>query len=41
MPFLELKFGGDLNMHRLDHGQGVLDDQYRTPLRRCGYKGRL
>jgi hypothetical protein len=41
MPFLELKFGGDLNMHQLAHGEGVLDDQYRTPLRRRGCKGRL
>jgi hypothetical protein len=39
--FLELNFGGDLNVHQLAHGQGVLDDQYRTHLRRCGYKGRL
>ena len=39
--FLELNFGGDLNLHQLAHGQGVLDDQYRTHLRRCGYKGRL
>ena len=39
--FLELNFGGDLNLHQLAHGQGVLDDQYRTHLKRCGYKGRL
>ena len=39
--FLELNFGGDLNLHQLAHGQGVLDDQYRTHLRRCGYKGKL
>lgn len=39
--FLELNFGGDLNLHQLAHGQGVLDDQYRTHLQRCGYKGRL
>lgn len=38
--FLELHFGGDLNLHQLAHGQGVLDDQYQTHLRRCGYKGR-
>ena len=39
--FLELNFGGDLNLHQLAHGQGVLDDQYRTHLQRCSYKGRL
>jgi Sugar-transfer associated ATP-grasp len=39
--FLELNFGGDLNLHQLAHGRGVLDDQYRAHLRRCGYKGRL
>ena len=39
--FLELNFGGDLNLHQLAHGQGVLDDQYRAHLRRCGYKGKL
>ena len=39
--FLELNFGGDLNLHQLAHGQGVLDEQYRTHLRQCGYKGRL
>jgi Sugar-transfer associated ATP-grasp len=39
--FLEIDFGGGLNLHRLAQGQGVLDEQYRTHLRRCGYKGRL
>jgi hypothetical protein len=39
--FLELHFGGDLNLHQLAHGKGILDDQYRTHLQRCGYKGRL
>jgi hypothetical protein len=39
--FLELNFGGDLNLHQLAHGQGVLDNQYRSHLRRCGYKGKL
>jgi hypothetical protein len=39
--FLEINFGGDLNLHQLAHGQSVLDEQYRTHLRRCGYKGRL
>ena len=39
--FLELNFGGDLNLHQLAHGAGVLDAVYRRHLRRCGYKGRL
>ena len=38
---LELNFGCDLNLHQLAQGQGVLDDQYRNHLRRCGYKGKL
>lgn len=39
--FLELNYGGDLNLHQLAHGAGVLDDAYREHLRRCGYRGRL
>jgi len=39
--FLEINFGGDLNLHQLAQEQDVLDEQYRTHLRRCGYKGRL
>ena len=39
--FLELNYGGDLNLHQLAHGTGVLDDVYRSHLRRCGYRGNL
>jgi len=39
--FLEFNFGGDLNLHQLAHGKGVLSDAYAEHLRRCGYKGRL
>ena len=39
--FLELNFGGDLNLHQLAHRRGVLDGEYREHLRRCGYRGRL
>ena len=39
--FLELNYGGDLNLHQLAHGAGVLDDVYRSHLRRCGYRGNL
>ena len=39
--FLELNYGGDLNLHQLVHGAGVLDETYREHLRRCGYRGKL
>ena len=39
--FLELNYGGDLNLHQLAHGTGVLDETYREHLRRCGYRGKL
>jgi hypothetical protein len=39
--FLELNYGGDLNLHQLAHGAGVLDDTYREHLQRCGYRGKL
>ena len=39
--FLELNYGGDLNLHQLAHGAGVLDETYREHLRRCGYRGKL
>jgi hypothetical protein len=39
--FLEMNFGGDLNLHQFAHGAGVLDDVYRAHLRRCGYRGKL
>jgi hypothetical protein len=38
--FLELSYG-DLNLHQLAHGAGVLDETYREHLRRCGYHGKL
>ena len=39
--FLELNYGGDLNLHQLAHGAGVLDETYREHLQRCGYRGKL
>jgi hypothetical protein len=39
--FLELNYGGDLNLHQLAHGAGVLDETYRKHLQRCGYRGKL
>jgi hypothetical protein len=39
--FLELNYGGDLNLHQLAHGAGVLDATYREHLRHCGYRGKL
>ena len=39
--FLELNYGGDLNLHQLAYGAGVLDETYREHLRRCGYRGKL
>jgi hypothetical protein len=39
--FLELNYGGDLNLHQLAHGSGVLDATYWEHLRRCGYRGKL
>jgi hypothetical protein len=36
--FLEVNFGGDLNLHQLAHGAGVLDPVYEAHLRRCGYR---
>ncbi len=39
--FLELNYGGDLNLHQLAHGEGVLDDVYSSHLQRCGYSGKL
>lgn len=38
---LEFNFGGDLNLHQLAHGRGVLSESYVEHLRRCGYRGRL
>ncbi len=36
--FLEVNFGGDLNLAQLAHGAGVLDEDYRAHLRQCGFK---
>lgn len=38
---LEVNFGGDLNLHQLAHDRGILNDEYREHLYRCGYKGKL
>jgi len=38
---MELNFGGDLNLHQLAHGRGILGPSYIAHLRRCGYKGPL
>jgi len=35
---MELNFGGDLNLHQIAHGKGMLDEIYAEHLRRCGYK---
>jgi hypothetical protein len=35
--FLEVNFGGDLNLAQLAVGRGVLDDDYRAHLRQCGF----
>lgn len=37
--FLEVNFGGDLNLAQLAEGQGVLDEEYRCHLRQCGFHG--
>ncbi len=35
--FLEVNFGGDLNLAQLAEGRGVLDDEYRAHLGECGF----
>jgi hypothetical protein len=37
--FLEVNFGGDLNLPQLAEGRGVLDGEYRDHLRECGFHG--
>ena len=37
--FLEVNFGGDLNLAQLAEGRGVLDDEYRAHLRECSFHG--
>jgi hypothetical protein len=34
--FLEVNFGGDLNLAQMASGKGVLDDEYRVYLKGCG-----
>ncbi|HVI87971.1 MAG TPA: sugar-transfer associated ATP-grasp domain-containing protein [Dongiaceae bacterium] len=38
---LEMNFGGDLNLHQLANGQGILSNNYIRHLRSCGYRGKL
>jgi hypothetical protein len=38
---LELNWGGDLYLHQIAHGIGVLDDAYCAHLRACGFQGPL
>jgi hypothetical protein len=37
----ELNDGGDLNLHQITHGAGVLDETCRQHLQRCGCRGKL
>jgi hypothetical protein len=37
---LEVNWGGDLNLHQLAHGQGILGNRFTAHLRRCGYEAR-
>ena len=36
--FLEVNFGGDLNLAQLANSEGVLDHGYTEHLRECGYR---
>jgi hypothetical protein len=36
--FLEVNFGGDLNLAQLTNGKWVLDEGYNEHLRECGYR---
>jgi hypothetical protein len=36
--FLEVNFGGDLNLVQLANGKGILDDAFVAHLRECGYR---
>ncbi len=38
---MEFNFGGDLNLHQLAHGRGILSDSFISHLKRCGYSGQL
>jgi hypothetical protein len=37
---LEVNWGGDLNLHQIAHGRGILDDRFTAHLQRCGYEAR-
>lgn len=36
--FLEVNFGGDLNLVQLAYGEGVLDEDHRAHPCQCGFK---
>ena len=36
--FLEVNFGGDLNLAQLANGKGILDHGYTEHLRECGFR---
>lgn len=38
---MEVNWGGDMNLHQLAHGHGILTPTYIRHLRENGYKGRL
>jgi hypothetical protein len=38
---LEVNWGGDLNLHQLAHGRGILTETFIAHVRQCGYKGPL
>lgn len=38
---LEINWGGDLHLHQIAHGEGVLDPVFCDHLRCCGYRGKL
>lgn len=38
---LEINWGGDLHLHQIAHGEGILDPIFCAHLRSCGYQGRL
>jgi hypothetical protein len=36
-----MNWGGDLHLHQIAHGVGVLDHAYAAHLRACGFQGKL
>ena len=38
---IEMNYGGDMNLHQLASGRGVMDATFERHLRRCGYRGRF